>query len=124
MSIEAVTSVIQTYFDGFYEGDTAKLARAFHPGARLYSIDGESVRELSRAEWFDVVRQRESPKSAGLSRTDRILSVDVHGALASVKVELSMPPKYFVDRLTLLNVPGRGFEIVAKAFLTRFDERA
>jgi len=31
-----------------------------------------------------------SPKSAGLARTDRILSIDIHGALAQVKVELSM----------------------------------
>jgi len=124
MSIEAVTAVIETYFDAFYEGDTEKLARAFHASARLYSIDGDSVRELSREQWLDAVRQRKSPKSAGLARTYRILSVDVHGALASAKVELSMAPKYFVDQLTLLNVPGRGFQIVAKAFLTRIEESA
>jgi len=27
----AIAAVIQTYFDGLYEGDTEKLARAFHP---------------------------------------------------------------------------------------------
>jgi Putative lumazine-binding len=30
----AIADVIQTYFDGLYEGDTEKLARAFHPIAR------------------------------------------------------------------------------------------
>jgi hypothetical protein len=31
VSIESGTSVIQSYFDGSYEGDGEKLARAFHP---------------------------------------------------------------------------------------------
>jgi len=48
MSIECVTSVIHSYFDGFYAGDTEKLARVFHPSARLYSIGGDGVHELSR----------------------------------------------------------------------------
>jgi hypothetical protein len=47
----AIDDVIQTYFDRIYEGDTEKLARAFHPIARLYSAGDGEVRDMTRDEW-------------------------------------------------------------------------
>jgi hypothetical protein len=44
----AIADVIQTYFDGLYEGDTKKLARAFHPIARLYSVGDGGPRDDAR----------------------------------------------------------------------------
>ena len=71
--------MIQTYFDGLYEGDVEKLGTAFHPVSHLYSErDGEVV-DLPREQWFEMVRKRESAASKGLARDDRILLLDISG---------------------------------------------
>ena len=36
--VAEVEKVLQTYFDGLYEGDTGKLGAAFHPMSHLYSV--------------------------------------------------------------------------------------
>ena len=43
--VAEVEKVLQTYFDGLYEGDTQKLGQAFHPASHLYSVgaDGKAL---------------------------------------------------------------------------------
>jgi nitronate monooxygenase len=116
---QALADVIQLYFDGLYEGDTSKLARAFHPNARLYSLSEGALQEVKRDDWLAVVAGRTAPKVSGLTRTDRIVSIDVtEEVLATAKVECSIHPKYFVDHLTFLKTATTGWQIVAKAFRT------
>lgn len=119
---KAIMDVIQLYFDGLYEGDTRKLARAFHPSARLYSLSEGTVREVTRDEWLAAVASRAIPKASGLARTDRVVSIEAtDDAVATAKVECSIHPKYFVDHLTFLKTPDHGWQIVAKAFRTRMN---
>jgi hypothetical protein len=115
----AIADVIQLYFDGLYEGQTGKLGRAFHPSARLYSMNDGTLQEVRLDEWLVAVAGRPAPKASGLARTDRIVSIDVtEQALATVRVECSIHPRYFVDHLMLLKTPEQGWQIVAKAFHT------
>ena len=46
--IPAIEKVVQTYFDGLYEGDTKKLAAAFHEVSHLYSAGPDGVQDLPR----------------------------------------------------------------------------
>lgn len=125
LDVTEITNVIQLYFDGLYEGDTKKLAQAFHPTARLYSLDSGAVCEVSRGDWLAAVAGRPAPQASGLARTDRIVSVDVtHDTAASAKVECSIQSKYFVDYLTLLKTVDHGWQIVTKAFRTQIKESA
>jgi hypothetical protein len=40
-----IEQALQTYFDGLYEGDTAKLAAVFHDQSHLFSVtDGQQGR--------------------------------------------------------------------------------
>lgn len=114
--VQAIETVIQTYFDGLYEGDVKKLGAAFHEVSHLYSATAEGVQDLSRAKWFDMVQSRPSGKAKGLARRDRIVSIDMSGPeTAFVKVECQLPPRYFTDYLLLLK--GRdGWKIVSKSF--------
>lgn len=115
----AITGVIQLYFDGLYEGDTEKLARAFHSTARLYSLNDGAVQEVTRDAWLAAVAGRPAPKASGLARTDRIVSIEVtDDALATATTECSIHPRYFVDHLAFLKIPEHGWRIVAKAFRT------
>jgi hypothetical protein len=116
----AIEAAIQTYFDGLYEGDAEKLARVFHPTSALTSISPQdgSLQIVPRDKWFDMVRTRPSPKKTGLVRDDAILSLDQPGpTMAFVKVKCQIPPRYFVDQLSLLKVEGR-WQIVQKVFQT------
>lgn len=120
--VEAIGKVVQTYLDGLYEGDTAKLAQAFHEGSHLYSHDAGAVADLPRAKWFDLVSSRASAKSRGLKRTDRIVSIDLSGPeTAFVKLECSIHPRYFTDYLTLLKLKD-GWRVVSKTYRTDVRE--
>lgn len=114
--VSAIEAVIQTYFDGLYEGDVEKLGAAFHPVSHLYSErDGEVV-DLPREKWFEMVRNRPSPAAGGLARDDRVLMIDVSGPeTALVKVACQIPPRYFTDYL-VLNRTKAGWKIVSKVF--------
>jgi hypothetical protein len=116
--IEAIEKVVWTYLDGLYEGDAGKLAKAFHEGSHLYSMHEGGVADLPREKWLEMVRSRPSPKSKGLKRTDRIVSIDLSGPeTAFVKLECAVPPRYFTDYLTLLKL-NDGWRVVSKTFRT------
>ncbi len=120
--IEAVEKVVRTYLDGLYEGDTGKLAQAFHEVSHLYSVSDGGVADVPREKWFEFVKGRESPRSKGLKRTDRIVSIDLSGPeTAFVKLECSIHPRYFTDYLTLLKLNG-GWKVVSKTYRTDVRE--
>jgi len=112
-----IEAVVWTYLDGLYEGDTEKLGAAFHPVAHLYGVDDKgNVTDLPREKWFEAVKGRPSPKSQNKTRHDRIVQIDQSGpATAFVKVECAIPPRFFVDYLSLIKT-GEGWRVVAKSF--------
>lgn len=114
--IAAIEAVLQTYFDGLYEGDTDKLASAFHPCSHLYWDKDGVVQDLPREQWFEMVRSRGSAKSRGLAREDRILMLDQSGPeTALAKVACQLPPRYFTDYLVFLKTT-EGWKIVSKVY--------
>ncbi|MCO6417040.1 nuclear transport factor 2 family protein [Siccirubricoccus sp. KC 17139] len=120
-TVAEIEQVIQTYFDGLYEGDAEKLAAAFHPCSHLYWAKDGGVGDLPREEWLAAVRSRPSAKSKGLARDDRILLMDISGPeTAFVKVACQLPPRYFTDYL-VLNRTEAGWKIVSKVY--RFETR-
>jgi hypothetical protein len=117
--VAAVENVLRLYFDGLYEGDTAKLGEVFHAASHLYSVGGDGkAADMPRADWFAAVAGRPSGKAKGSPRADRIVSIDFSGpGTAFAKVECQLPPRYFTDYLTLLKVDGN-WQVIAKAFHT------
>ena len=116
--LKAIEAVVWTYLDGLYEGDTAKLAAAFHESSHLYSHADGKLADVPRAKWLEIVAGRASGKSQGLPRTDRIVSIDLSGPeTAFVKLECSIAPRYFTDYLTLLKL-AEGWRIVSKTYRT------
>lgn len=115
--LAAIEAVLWTYLDGLYEGDADKLASAFHPVSHLYSADKDGgIADVPRERWLEMVRSRPSAKSQGHPRHDRIVSIDQAGPVnAFVKLECALPPRFFVDYLTLIKTAD-GWRVVAKAF--------
>ena len=117
--LKAIEAVARTYLDGLYEGDVAKLQHAFHPTSALTTVlDDGTIKIVPRDEWLKAVRERPSPKAAGMTRGDHILTIDIVGpTLALVKVKCQMPPRYFTDLLSFLKVESQ-WQIVQKVFMT------
>ena len=102
--LAAIRTTVQTYLDGLYEGDVAKLDLAFHPTSALTHVVEGELKILPREQWFEAVRNRPSPQASGLPREDHVLTIDLVGpTMAHVKLKCAIPPRYFTDILSLLN---------------------
>lgn len=117
--LKDIEAVLQTYFDGLYEGDVGKLAAAFHDSADLRSVDADgALAVLPRAAWLDAVKNRLSAASRNLPRRDFVISIDRSSPnTAFAKVNCQIPPRYFTDYLVLAKLNG-GWKVVSKTFHT------
>ena len=108
--------VLQTYFDGLYEGNTAKLESVFHDVAHLFSVDDGKLADLPREKWFELIGSRKSAQAQELSRHDFIVHIDRSSpTTAFAKVQCQIPPRYFTDYLTFVKLAD-GWKIVSKTF--------
>jgi len=109
---------LQTYFDGLYEGDPAKLGSVFHDVAHLFYVADGKLGDMSREQWFDAVRARMSARSQDLKRHDWVAQIDRSSpTTAFAKVHCQIPPRYFTDYLTFVKL-AEGWRIVSKTFHT------
>jgi hypothetical protein len=117
-----IEGVIHTYLDGLYESDADKIGSAFHPTSALTSVSNGELVITPRDTWLDNIRARPSPKQRGLTRHDRVLSIDlISPTMAYVKLNCAIPPRFFTDQLSLLKIEGR-WQIVQKVFTTELRD--
>jgi hypothetical protein len=115
----SVEAVVQSYFDGLYEGDAEKLGAIFHPSADLRWVEKGELQVLTVPDWLDRVRKRPSGKAEGKAREDFIVSVDrSDDQTAFIKVRCQLPPRYFTDYLVAFKMNG-DWTIVSKSY--RYD---
>lgn len=117
--LKAIEALLQTYFDGLYEGDVEKLGAAFHESADLRSVAADgTLAVLPRAQWFEAVKSRPSARSKDLPRHDFVVTIDRSSpTTAFAKVHCQIPPRYFTDYLSLAKLRD-GWKIIAKTFHT------
>jgi hypothetical protein len=117
--MHALLAVAQMYFDAAYEMDADKFASIFHRSSSVTKVGDDGNVSVTPIEtWLATVRTMQAPKQQGLDRNDRILSVDVTGELALLKVRLQIPPRCFTDLLSCLKVGGV-WKIVQKVATTK-----
>ena len=105
--VRALRSLAQTYFDAAYEMDADKFVSIFHRSSSVTKIGDDGDMSVTPIEtWLAAVRKMPAPQQQGLERHDQILSIDVVGELALLKLKLQMPPRYFTDLLSCLKVNG------------------
>lgn len=112
-----IEAVLAHYFDGLHHSDTARLRQALHAQAGYYCVkDDGSLLHLTMAQYLPIVEQRPSPASQGHARGDRVLSIEFVGTTAALaRVACTIPPRSYVDLLSMLNLDGRWW-IVSKVF--------
>lgn len=107
---------IQRYFDGLYRSDIQLLEQVFHPSAVIsgYGRDGKFV-AMGRDDFLKFVDGVPAPADQGVEFDMEVLSIDVTGSIAAVKVRDFYLGKDFTDYLHLLDT-GEEWRIIGKAF--------
>ncbi|MDP6567741.1 MAG: nuclear transport factor 2 family protein [Alphaproteobacteria bacterium] len=115
-SYDEISRALQTYFDGFYDGDIETLKGIFHPACHLYSATDGPLLDDDMEAVYARVAGRTTGASQNEVRRDRILSIDKSGPeSALVKVQIAIGPKLFTDYLNLLKIDGQ-WRIIAKIY--------
>jgi len=111
-----VRTVVERYLHGLRFNDIRDFEAAFWPDARLYFVkkDG-SIGQLTQPEWYRMFAGSAGKEEEG---TLSILTVDVTGNAASVKVIETYPTSIYVDYLNLLQLGGE-WRIVNKIYTSR-----
>jgi hypothetical protein len=113
--LQAICGTIQNYFEGMYYRDTARLRKAFHPKAVLFGHFQGAWVVLPLDKWLGMVEGGPVPAESGEPFDMRIVSTDVTGRVAAVKVADLYRGLRFTDYLSLANVDGQ-WVIVNKTF--------
>lgn len=117
MSIDAIQSTLQAYFDVMYDCDLARFDAVFHPACSLFTAGGASLVVRPFAQYREEMKARTPPRSLGQSRAlETIVKIDLLSpdiALAQVRVQIH--DTLFADNLNLVLV-GERWMVVAKVY--------
>lgn len=110
-----VENLINSYFEGIFNGDIEKLKVCFHERAYLYGdINGDEYLK-SVGDYLDGVANRQSPKQLGETLNMKIIGIEIMGNIASAKLHVPMLSYNYYDYLSLVKVDGE-WRIVNKLF--------
>ena len=112
--IEEIRTAIGHYLQGHATGDGTHFTQVFHPESKLFWVrDGQLNQRTSAAYIAGASGQ---PADDEAQRERRIVSIDVSGNAAMVKVELDYPGALIHDYMSMLKIDGT-WMIVNKTFV-------
>ena len=113
---EQIENVIQLYVDSMDESNPDKVKQAFHSNAKVVGYLHGDFMEMSVEDFAGfVASQQPSPKEKGENVVFEILSCDIEGATAAVKVRDKYLGITFLDTLSLIKVKS-GWKLYNKLF--------
>ncbi|MBC8082072.1 MAG: nuclear transport factor 2 family protein [Hymenobacter sp.] len=99
-----IRATVQTYFDGWAVGDTAKLSAAMHSTCHLKSVNNGVFGARDKRSYLSAFKPR--PKG---DTQARILTLHRTGHAAAVVSQITSGPNRFTDYFNLLRINGRWF---------------
>jgi len=114
----AVRAAVEHYFKGHATGDGSHFAKVFHADAKLFWIgpDG-AVMQRTAADYIRGASGR--PAADEAQRKRRIVSLDITGSTAMVKVELDYPAAKFTDYFSMVELKGEWWIVNKTYFVER-----
>jgi len=102
-----LTEAVQLYLDLMYDCDVAKFERVFCSTSQLHGFRDGQMTRWSAAQYKEVLAARQSPKSLGAPREEKILLLDLASpGQAFAKVQVRINQSVFVDYLTYHKIDG------------------
>lgn len=113
--LEAVSAVVNLYFEGIHWSDPKRIEEAFHPDARLVGHIGSTPYAKGRGEYMEILRSRPAPAASGAEFTMTIQGIDIYRNAAVVRTRTPIGGVVYVDYLSLRKSDGV-WKIVHKVF--------
>jgi Putative lumazine-binding len=109
---EAIVACVLDYYEGWFDGEAARMERALHPGLvkRSLADDGSGLEDLTAQDMIEATARgvgKKRGESIGGDRRIQISVDDVHGGIASVTAHSAV----YVDYLHLARTRA-GWKIV------------
>jgi Putative lumazine-binding len=107
-----IVACVLDYYEGWFDGDAARMERALHPGLvkRSLADDGSGLKDLTAQEMIEATARgvgKKRDESVGGDRRIEISVDDVHREIASVTAHSAV----YVDYLQLART-REGWKIV------------
>ena len=119
--IKKIENVVQLYIDSMNESNSDKVKQAFHSNAKVVGYLHDDFMEMSTDDFANFVgAQQPSPKEKGENVVFEILSCEVQGATASVKVRDKYLGISFLDTLSFISIDNE-WKIYNKLFHVESD---
>ena len=119
----AVRRTVQFYLDGLKANDIPTTKKAFHPAARLYWVQHDTLASYDQTQWFKADYPATTPvPSPDANVPMRIVLVDITGDAAVAKVEEDYPGARYTDYLSLLKIHGE-WQVMGKIYTAQHHPR-
>jgi hypothetical protein len=112
---QGIDTLLKTYFDGLYHGDSARLREVFHPQAQLFGEVRGAPYQNTVDGWLNAVANRPSPHAKGESFQMETLDVQLLNQVAYVRARCPMLGFNYFDYLALMH-NGERWLITNKLF--------
>ncbi|MFJ7283665.1 nuclear transport factor 2 family protein [Pseudomonas sp. NPDC099000] len=114
MDKEHISVVVRHYVEGMVFADEALLRQAFHPACRIIGHFQQKLEWLSLEDFISAIKA-EGPAAKEVEPFWQIVSVDITGDAAAVKVIDDYVGMRFTDYLSFLKINER-WMIVNKVY--------
>jgi hypothetical protein len=91
---DAIRSTVADYFEGWFEGDPARMERALHPGLAKRALREGTLDEATAAGMVDATRAGVGTRYPPEKRGFEVTVTDVHDGIASVVVHSQVYREY------------------------------
>ena len=113
---DAIKACMETYYESLMASDPEGVRSVFHENARITGHLPDGLHQMTVEEFAGFVHsQQPSPDASGAERMLEILSCDIAGATASVRIRESYLGMVFIDTFGMLEVEG-AWKIYSKLF--------
>ena len=114
--IDKINSCVQSYYDGCCESDSNKIKDVFDENAMISGYLPDGLHEMNLDEFAGFVEaQQPSPKEKGDEAFLEILSCEIVGDTALVKIREAYLGMIFIDSFSFLKKDGT-WRIYTKLF--------
>lgn len=105
---DSITRCVDRYYEALFTSNAAMIEEVFHENAMVAGHLPDGLHQMTRAEFAGfVAAQQPSPAEAGADRMLEILSCDIAGHTAAVRIREAYLGMIFVDTFGMLEVDGR-----------------
>ena len=93
---KAIVNAVLDYFEGWFDGDVARMERALHPGLAKRSLeqDGRTLNETTASWMIDATARAVGRERDPGDRRIEVEVEDVHGTIANATVRSAVYREY------------------------------